>query len=75
MSLIIPKIKLGEQFWPQLAAPLDVLRYLVKENNISSRELGRTLGVDETLGSKILSGQRNSSGTCQETLRSTRRRS
>jgi hypothetical protein len=32
------------------AAPLEVLRYLVKENNTSSRELGRILGVDETLG-------------------------
>jgi antitoxin component HigA of HigAB toxin-antitoxin module len=40
------------------ATPLEVLRYLVEENNISTRELGRLLGKDESLGAKILSGQR-----------------
>jgi antitoxin component HigA of HigAB toxin-antitoxin module len=41
------------------ATPLEVLRYLVEENEISTRELGRILGKDESLGAKILSGQRS----------------
>lgn len=41
------------------ANPLDVLRFLLEDHNISSRELGRILGKDESLGSKILSGDRS----------------
>lgn len=40
------------------AKPIDALRYLVEQNNISSRELGRILGKDESLGAKILSEDR-----------------
>lgn len=40
------------------ATPLEVLRHLVEQNKISTRELGRILGKDESLGAKILSGQR-----------------
>ena len=40
------------------ATPLEVLKYLVEANNISGRELGRILGKDESLGAKILSGER-----------------
>jgi HTH-type transcriptional regulator / antitoxin HigA len=43
---------------PVRARPLDVLRNLVAERGISSRELGRILGKDATLGSKILSEER-----------------
>ena len=39
--------------------PIEVLRYLVEQNKVSSRELGRILGKDESLGAKILSGERN----------------
>jgi antitoxin component HigA of HigAB toxin-antitoxin module len=41
------------------STPLEVLRFLVEQNDISTRELGRILGKDESLGAKILSGQRN----------------
>jgi antitoxin component HigA of HigAB toxin-antitoxin module len=34
------------------------LRYLTQESHISSRELSRILGKDESLGAKILSGER-----------------
>jgi antitoxin component HigA of HigAB toxin-antitoxin module len=37
---------------------VEVLRYLTQENHISSRELSRILGKDESLGAKILSGER-----------------
>jgi HTH-type transcriptional regulator/antitoxin HigA len=40
------------------AKPVEVLRHLVEEHNLSSRALGRILGKDESLGSKILSGER-----------------
>jgi HTH-type transcriptional regulator / antitoxin HigA len=43
---------------PARAKPLEVLRHLVEEHNLSSRALGRILGKDESLGSKILSGDR-----------------
>jgi HTH-type transcriptional regulator / antitoxin HigA len=43
---------------PTKAKPLEVLRHLVEEHNLSSRALGRILGKDESLGSKILSGDR-----------------
>jgi antitoxin component HigA of HigAB toxin-antitoxin module len=43
---------------PARAKPLEMLRHLVEEHNISSRALGRILGKDESLGSKILAGER-----------------
>jgi HTH-type transcriptional regulator/antitoxin HigA len=43
---------------PVPAKPVEVLRHLVEDHNLSSRALGRILGKDESLGSKILSGGR-----------------
>lgn len=43
---------------PTGGKPLEVLRHLMEEHNLSSRALGRILGKDESLGSKILSGDR-----------------
>lgn len=40
------------------ASPVEVLRFLTEEHRISTRELSRILGKDESLGSKILSGER-----------------
>jgi HTH-type transcriptional regulator / antitoxin HigA len=42
---------------PRGATPIDVLRSLVEEHNLSSRALGRILGKDESLGSKLLAGE------------------
>jgi HTH-type transcriptional regulator / antitoxin HigA len=44
---------------PARAKPVEVLRHLVEEHNLSSRALGRILGKDESLGSKILAGERS----------------
>jgi HTH-type transcriptional regulator / antitoxin HigA len=43
---------------PTRANPVEVLRHLVEEHGLSSRALGRILGKDESLGSKIMSGER-----------------
>jgi HTH-type transcriptional regulator / antitoxin HigA len=43
---------------PARAKPVEVLRHLVEDHNLSSRALGRILGKDESLGSKILAGER-----------------
>ena len=43
---------------PATAKPVQVLRHLVEDHNLSSRALGRILGKDESLGSKILAGER-----------------
>lgn len=43
---------------PATAKPVEVLRHLVEDHNLSSRALGRILGKDESLGSKILAGER-----------------
>ncbi len=41
------------------ASPIEVLRHLVEDRNLSSRQVGRILGKDESLGSKILAGDRS----------------
>jgi HTH-type transcriptional regulator / antitoxin HigA len=41
------------------ASPREVLAFLLDQNNITGRELGRILGKDESLGAKILSGERS----------------
>jgi HTH-type transcriptional regulator/antitoxin HigA len=41
------------------ASPVEVLRFLKEDHNLSTRELGRILGKDESLGSKILTGERS----------------
>jgi HTH-type transcriptional regulator / antitoxin HigA len=38
--------------------PLEVLRYLVEENGITTRELGKILGVDHSIAARILKGER-----------------
>jgi antitoxin component HigA of HigAB toxin-antitoxin module len=39
--------------------PLEVLRYLLEENNLNATDLSRLLEADRTLGGKILRGERN----------------
>ena len=39
--------------------PLDVLRYLVEENGITTRQLGKILGVDHSVAARILTGDRS----------------
>jgi HTH-type transcriptional regulator / antitoxin HigA len=41
------------------ADPLEALRYLVEENGITTRELGKILGVDHSVAARILTGQRS----------------
>jgi len=43
----------------QKSDPLEVLRYLVEENGITTRELGRILGVDHSVAARILTGSRS----------------
>jgi HTH-type transcriptional regulator / antitoxin HigA len=43
---------------PARAKPVEVLRHLVEEHKLSSRAIGRILGKDQSLGSKILGGDR-----------------
>jgi HTH-type transcriptional regulator / antitoxin HigA len=38
--------------------PLELLQYLVEENGISARELGKILNVDHSVASRILKGER-----------------
>ena len=38
--------------------PLELLKYLVEENNISARELGEILHVDHSVAARILKGER-----------------
>jgi len=41
------------------AHPLEMLRYLVEENGITTRELGKILGVDHSVAARILTGHRS----------------
>jgi len=41
------------------ADPLEMLRYLVEENGITTRELGKILGVDHSVAARILTGERS----------------
>jgi HTH-type transcriptional regulator / antitoxin HigA len=40
------------------SSPLEVLNYLVEENGISTRELGKILGIDHSVAARILKGER-----------------
>ena len=40
------------------SSPKETLNYLVKENGISTRELGKILGVDHSVAARILKGER-----------------
>ena len=41
------------------ADPVEVLRYLVEENGITTRELGKILGVDHSIAARILNSERS----------------
>jgi HTH-type transcriptional regulator/antitoxin HigA len=41
------------------ADPLEVLRHLVEENGITTRVLGKILGVDHSVAARILTGDRS----------------
>ena len=41
------------------ADPLEMLRYLVEENKITTRQLGDILGVDHSVAARILTGERS----------------
>jgi HTH-type transcriptional regulator/antitoxin HigA len=38
--------------------PLEILNFLVEENEISTRELGKILGIDHSVAARILKGER-----------------
>jgi antitoxin component HigA of HigAB toxin-antitoxin module len=40
------------------SAPLEILNFLVEENEISTRELGKILGIDHSVAARILKGER-----------------
>lgn len=40
------------------STPLELLNYLVEENDITTRELGKILGVDHSVAARILKGER-----------------
>jgi antitoxin component HigA of HigAB toxin-antitoxin module len=40
------------------STPIELLEYLVEENDISTRELGQILGVDHSVAARILKGER-----------------
>lgn len=42
----------------QESSPLELLNYLVEENDITTRELGKILGVDHSVAARILKGER-----------------
>ncbi len=44
---------------PEYSSPVEVLRYLMEENGISTRQMSRILGKDESIVSKILKGERS----------------
>lgn len=40
------------------SAPLEMLNYLVEENDLTTRELGKILGIDHSVAARILKGER-----------------
>jgi HTH-type transcriptional regulator/antitoxin HigA len=40
------------------SSPLEMLNYLVRENDISTRELGKILSIDHSVAARILHGER-----------------
>jgi HTH-type transcriptional regulator/antitoxin HigA len=40
------------------ASPLEILNYLVEENDLTTRELGKILGIDHSVAARILRGER-----------------
>lgn len=50
--------KQGDKTAKPAATPLALLKYLVEENEISTRDLGAILGVDHSVAARILRGER-----------------
>jgi antitoxin component HigA of HigAB toxin-antitoxin module len=44
---------------PERASGLEALELLMEEHGITARQLGEILGINESMGSKILNGQRS----------------
>lgn len=44
---------------PRRASGLEVLELLMEEHGVTTRQLGQILGVNESMGSKILNGRRS----------------
>lgn len=40
------------------SSPLEILNYLVDENDLSTRKLGKILGIDHSVAARILKGER-----------------
>jgi HTH-type transcriptional regulator / antitoxin HigA len=40
------------------STPLEMLTYLVEENDLTTRELGKILGIDHSVAARILKGER-----------------
>jgi HTH-type transcriptional regulator/antitoxin HigA len=40
------------------SSPLEILNYLAEENDITTRELGKILGIDHSVAARILKGER-----------------
>jgi HTH-type transcriptional regulator/antitoxin HigA len=40
------------------SSPLELLNYLVEENDLTTRELGKILGIDHSVAARILKGER-----------------
>jgi HTH-type transcriptional regulator/antitoxin HigA len=40
------------------ASPLEILNYFVEENDLTTRELGKILGIDHSVAARILRGER-----------------
>ena len=43
----------------RVADPIEMLRYLIEENQITTRQLGVILGVDHSVAARILTGERS----------------
>jgi HTH-type transcriptional regulator / antitoxin HigA len=44
---------------PDKTSPLEILNYLVEENGVTTRELGKILGIDHSVAARILRGERS----------------
>jgi HTH-type transcriptional regulator / antitoxin HigA len=56
---LIDEFENPEGYQDKPSDPLETLRYLVTENGISTRELGKILGVDHSVAARILTGERS----------------
>jgi len=56
---LIDQFENPEGYRDKPSDPLETLRYLVTENGISTRELGKILGIDHSVAARILTGERS----------------